>query len=472
MPATLPRLAFGESRASREGGIHGLLAAQQAAHRSLVAYEPLGPAAAFEHKSAVVTIGGLRLAASAHSPVRVVADASDSLTLVVPFSGWSTAVIEGRELRWLAGRSAMYLPGVPRLGETGWRSTLSIGLDPVRLEQAARCVAGATDPLSIRPLLAAPRLVPLASGGLSFATALRRICGLIDACLDQTDTARPAWRRRHDLPGRGPAAAAGAAARRSSCHTTCRAAARRAGLRLHRRPSVSADPARRPRTRQWPQGPGPATGLSAALGPHTTAVDSRPPARRCPRPAGRPAVRPDGDVGCAGVWLHAAVELHQGLRGPLRRVAERHRRRPRWTCPSCRCSPCSRASDLLPPTSGGDNAEYRPPGGAGWSRPSSGQVLAIACGGPNDREHPLEPAPGARCLRRGHRSAGAFAPGIGCRAIGMPASTPVASSTSLSRPASTSRGSNPRGLETGAGCRRARRRSHAGRPPPRTAATP
>ena len=188
MPATLPRLAFGEARASREGGTHGLLAAQQAGHGSLVAYEPLGPAAAFEHKSAVVAIGGLRLAASAHSPVRVVADASDSLTLVVPFSGWSTAVIEGRELRWLAGRSAMYLPGVPRLGETGRRSTLSIGLDPVRLEQAARCVAGATDPLSIRPLLAAPRLVPLASGGLSFATALRQICGLIDACLDQTDT--------------------------------------------------------------------------------------------------------------------------------------------------------------------------------------------------------------------------------------------------------------------------------------------
>ena len=260
MPATLPRLAFGEARASGEGGTHGLLAAQQAAHRSLVAYEPLGPAAAFEHQSAVVTIGGLRLAASAHSPVRVVADASDSLTLVVPFSGWSTAVIEGRELRWLAGRSAMYLPGVPRLGETGWRSTLSIALDPARLEQAARCVAGATAPLSIRPLLAAPRLVPLASGGLSFAT--------------------------------------------------------------------SADPARRPRTRQWPQSPGPATGLSAALGPHTTAVDSRPPARRCPRPAGRPAVRPDGDVGCAGVWFHAAVELHQGLQSPLRRVAEGHRPTP------------------------------------------------------------------------------------------------------------------------------------------------
>jgi AraC-like DNA-binding protein len=187
MPATLPRLAFGEARATRKGGIRRLFAAQQAAHRSLVAYEPLGPADAFEHKSAVVTIGSLRLAASAHSPVRVVAEASNSLTLMVPFSGWSTAVIEGRELRWLAGQSAMILPGLPRLGTSSRRSTLSIGLDPVRLEQAACSVAGATDPSSIRPLLAAPRLVPLARGGFSFATALRRICGLIDACLDQPD---------------------------------------------------------------------------------------------------------------------------------------------------------------------------------------------------------------------------------------------------------------------------------------------
>lgn len=187
MPTTLPRLAFGEARASREGGIHGLLAAQQAAHRSLVAYEPLGRADAFEHKSTVVTIGSLGLAASAHSPVRVVAEASDSLTLMVPFSGWSTAVIEGREHRWLAGQSAMYLPGVPRLGTAGRRSTLSIGLDPVRLEQAACLVAAAADPTSIRTLLAAPRLVPLARGSFSFATALQRVCGLIDACLDRPD---------------------------------------------------------------------------------------------------------------------------------------------------------------------------------------------------------------------------------------------------------------------------------------------
>jgi AraC-like DNA-binding protein len=183
MPATLPRLAFGEAQATPEGGVHGLLDAQRVTHRSLVSYAPLVRPEEFRHKSAVVTIGGLRLAASAHEPIRVVVDASDDVTLMVPFAGWSTAMIEGREYRWLAGRSAMYLPGVPRRGEAGLRSTLTIGMEAARLEQAARAVACDTDPVAIRSALATPRPVPLTQGGFSFATALRQICGLIDSCL-------------------------------------------------------------------------------------------------------------------------------------------------------------------------------------------------------------------------------------------------------------------------------------------------
>lgn len=187
MPATLPRLAFGEPHATPEGGVHGLLAAQRVPHRSLVSYEPLGNAEEFRQKSAVVTIGNLRLAASAHTPVRVVVDASDDVTLMVPFAGWSSAMIGGCEYRWLAGRSAMYVPGAPRHGETSLRSTLAIGMEAGRLEQAARAVASETDPVTIRAALTAPRLVPLAHGGFSFAKALRQICGLIDSCRGRPD---------------------------------------------------------------------------------------------------------------------------------------------------------------------------------------------------------------------------------------------------------------------------------------------
>jgi AraC-like DNA-binding protein len=187
MPTTLPRLAFGEARATSEGGVDGLLCAQRVTHRSLVSYEPLGSDRAFLQKSAVVAIGSLRLAASAHTPLRVVVDASDDVALMVPFAGWSTAMIEGREYRWLAGRSAMYLPGVPRIGEAGLRSTLTIGLEAARLEQAAHSVAADADSATIRAALTTPRPVPLAQGGFSFGTALRRICGLIDSCLSRPD---------------------------------------------------------------------------------------------------------------------------------------------------------------------------------------------------------------------------------------------------------------------------------------------
>jgi AraC-like DNA-binding protein len=120
----------------------------------------------------------------------VAVDASDDLTLMVPLSGWSTAVIEGRKTRWIAGRSAMYVPGTPRLGESGMRSTLAIGLEKARLERAACCMTGTADEAAIRSILAAPQVLPLVRGGYSFASVLRPLCGLIDSCLDQPDQLR------------------------------------------------------------------------------------------------------------------------------------------------------------------------------------------------------------------------------------------------------------------------------------------
>lgn len=185
MRTTLPRLAFGERRVFSQHGVDGLLAAQRLAHRAIRCYEPIGRPAAFSQKSVAVTIGDLTLVASSHTAVRVAVDASDDLTLMVPLRGWSTAVIEGREYRWLAGRSGMFLPGVPREGESGARSTLAIRMERARLEQAAMAISLRVDHAGMRALLSAPRLVPLVVGGFSFSSVLRRICGLIDVMLDE-----------------------------------------------------------------------------------------------------------------------------------------------------------------------------------------------------------------------------------------------------------------------------------------------
>lgn len=76
---------------------------------------------------------------------------------------------------------------MPRRGEAGLRSTLAIGLEASRLEAAARAVASEADPATIRAALATPGIVGLAQDGFSFATAVRRICGLIDSCLGRPD---------------------------------------------------------------------------------------------------------------------------------------------------------------------------------------------------------------------------------------------------------------------------------------------
>lgn len=185
MPTTLPPLAFGNARAVSRGGLAGLSDAQRTVHKALIAYEPLGREGAFAQRSASISIGGLRLVASAHTPVRVIVDRSEDATLIVPFSGWSTAVIEGREYRWRAGRSAMYLPGVARHGEAGMRSALAVAIDPVRLRKTARGLAPGLSEDAILSLLATPQLVPLSRNGFSFLKVLRRVCGLIDTCLDQ-----------------------------------------------------------------------------------------------------------------------------------------------------------------------------------------------------------------------------------------------------------------------------------------------
>lgn len=187
MPSPLPRLAFGESHARCEQSVASLTAAQRVAHRSLKAYAAADPSRPFEQKSVVVQTAGIRLAASSHTPVWVEIDEPEDATeviLMVPFHGWGSATIEGREYRWRAGSSAMMTPSQPRRGAAGLRSTLSAALSAARLEQVMGSIAPDAPPKAIRSAVSQPQLVPLTRDGVSFSRVLRHICGLVDACLE------------------------------------------------------------------------------------------------------------------------------------------------------------------------------------------------------------------------------------------------------------------------------------------------
>jgi AraC-like DNA-binding protein len=180
MPASLPPLAFGNATAQTSDDLSSFIAAQREVMTGIRRYEPLRSKDLFRHRSAQLRIADVRISASACTPVSVEVDGSAETTLIVPFHGWGTSVVDGRTHRWLAGNSAMFLPGTARMGESGTRSVVAITLDPRRLEATARSMVGPRGGGRLDLGLTAPRLIPLGAAHSPGLALLRQILPLLD----------------------------------------------------------------------------------------------------------------------------------------------------------------------------------------------------------------------------------------------------------------------------------------------------
>lgn len=177
---TLPRLAFGNASAVSNDDLEAFTAVQRSAMPTVRRYEPLDGTRAFRHRCAQARIGDLRLTATASTPLAVEVDDSPAPTLLIPFHGWSTSVLGGREYRWHAGGSAMYLPGSRRTGTSGVRSVLSITFDPSRLEATARSMLGPTPDRRLALRLESARIIPLSPTRSPAMAILKQVLPLID----------------------------------------------------------------------------------------------------------------------------------------------------------------------------------------------------------------------------------------------------------------------------------------------------
>ena len=180
MPASLPPLAFGNAAAATSDDLATFVAAQRQVMKGIRRYEPLRTRHGFRHRSSQVRIADVRIVASASTPLAMEADASAETTLLVPFHGWGTSLVDGREHRWQAGHSAMFLPGTARTGESGVRSVVAITLDPRRLEATARSMVGPRHGGRINLGLTSPRIIPLAAARSPGLGLLKRILPLLD----------------------------------------------------------------------------------------------------------------------------------------------------------------------------------------------------------------------------------------------------------------------------------------------------
>lgn len=187
---SLPRLAFGNATAQASDDLAAFTAAQRVAMSGICRYEPLRSKHPFLHRSTTVRIRDVRLVASASTPLSVAADESGETTVLVPFHGWGTSTLDGREHRWQAGGTAMFLPGAARTGTSGVRSMLAISLDPRRLEATARRMLGAGDGDRVDLGLDTPRLLGISAARSPVLGLLRHVLPLIDRAGCREDNLR------------------------------------------------------------------------------------------------------------------------------------------------------------------------------------------------------------------------------------------------------------------------------------------
>lgn len=176
----LPRLAFGNALAQTSSDLDEFTAAQRLVMPTVTSYEPLSGRREFRHLLAAVCIGDIRLVASASTPMAMAAGDSFETTLLIPFHGWSTSVIDGREHRWQAGNSAMLVPGMGRTGTSGVRSKIGITFNAQRLQAVAHAMLGPRRRGRLDLGLNRPRVIPLSASRSPGMALLKQVLPLID----------------------------------------------------------------------------------------------------------------------------------------------------------------------------------------------------------------------------------------------------------------------------------------------------
>lgn len=177
----LPRLAFGNQNPQKDTSAKAMSERVQSAMPWAVDYLAIGEPSEFEHQLSAVNINGLRVVATASTPIEAnIADARDA-SLMVPLSGHCVTNFDGRNYEWTADQTACLIPKIGRGGFSTERSALMLDLDPVRLQQTWQAMAGESAAPVAQISLDSPQTLALNVGGVNFSDAYRHVGGLIDA---------------------------------------------------------------------------------------------------------------------------------------------------------------------------------------------------------------------------------------------------------------------------------------------------
>ena len=163
----LSALAFGDRSTHIDESVYDMRERLKFIVTGLIEYESLIDDKLFRHHSSLLTINGMKIAATASTPIRSKVGKTNKTTLILPLSGQGDLIANGRTLQWRASSKAVFLPNCGGSSESTNRSVLMVDLDPIRLEKVAHTMLGVSpDSISLMNL-DIPREIDLQVGRVS-----------------------------------------------------------------------------------------------------------------------------------------------------------------------------------------------------------------------------------------------------------------------------------------------------------------
>ena len=176
----LSALAFGDRSTHIDESVYDMRERLKFIVTGLIEYESLIDDKLFRHHSSLLTINGMKIAATASTPIRSKVGKTNKTTLIIPLSGHGSLIADGRTLQWHASSKAVFLPRCGGSSESTNRSVLMVDLDPIRLETVARTMLGLGPDSPSLMNLDTPREIDMQVGRVSFETVFRQLANLLD----------------------------------------------------------------------------------------------------------------------------------------------------------------------------------------------------------------------------------------------------------------------------------------------------
>lgn len=184
MSKTLPPLAFNERNALVETCVNNTRDRLNTANIGIKEYEPTDKQNSFLSKSSLIFVNKLPVLAVANTPVQFTADC-DNKKIIIPFVGECTFNTGDKNLKFLAGSTAVLLNNTKVTATQTTRSAMIINYDEAKLVETTNNMLGLDAHNSAGLDFTYSRELKLKFGQISFDTIFRNYASVINQLCSQ-----------------------------------------------------------------------------------------------------------------------------------------------------------------------------------------------------------------------------------------------------------------------------------------------